>query len=148
MWFDLFPSASSRSDFDSAHLLWKYQKGSSSKQYSSWTYSLISCIISSKTFVTDTTYIGFQFGFFLFFLGMIPAFHSCFFVLLNILHNILLLKKVWCLRQKVFLLHLGGANVYYFLKEVSGCLCGHPQREQNWQVYRIQVWNDSKLFQL
>lgn len=31
-------------------------------------------------------------------------------------------------QAKVFLLHSGGANVYYFLKEVSGCLCGHPQR--------------------
>lgn len=68
------------SDFDTAHLLWKYQKGSSSKQYSSWAYSLISCIISSRTFVTDTTYIGFQFGFFFlfFFLGRIPTSHSYF----------------------------------------------------------------------
>lgn len=48
---------------------------------------------------------------------------------LTILHNILLLKKVLCLRQKVFLLYLGGANVCYFLKEVSGCLCGHLHRE-------------------
>lgn len=62
-----------------------------------------------------------------------------FFFLLNILHNILLLKKVWCLRQKVFLLHLGGANVYYFLKEVSGCLCGHPQREPREKKTRVSV---------
>lgn len=106
----------------------KHQNGSSSKQYSSWAYSLISCIISSRTFVTNTTYIGFQFGGFcsFFFLGMIPVLIHIFFSL-NILHNTLL-KKVLCLRQKVFVLHSGGANAYYFLKEVSGCLCGHPQR--------------------
>lgn len=91
-----------KADFDTAHLLWKYHKWSSSKQYSSWAYSLISCIISSRTFVIDTTYIGFQFGFFFFFfLDMIPASHSYFFSL-NILHNILLLKKGFKSQAKKF----------------------------------------------
>lgn len=60
---------------------------------------------------------------------MIPAFHSFFFFPFEYIAQYFIIKKVWCLGQKVFLLHLGGANVYYFLKEVSGCLCGHPQRE-------------------
>lgn len=42
-----------------------------------------------------------------------------------------IIKKGFMSQAKVFLLHLGGANVYYFLKEVSGCPCGHPQRGQN-----------------
>lgn len=57
----------------------KHQNGSSSKQYSSWAYSLISCIISSRTFVTNTTYIGFQFGgFVLFFSRYDSCSHSYF----------------------------------------------------------------------
>lgn len=57
----------------------KHQNGSSSKQYSSWAYSLISCIISSRTFVTNTTYIGFQFGgFVLFFSKYDSCSHSYF----------------------------------------------------------------------
>lgn len=110
--------------------------------------------ISSRTFVTDTTLTGFQLGFFFFFPFFFFLFlNKCVFQVLihtfplNILHNILLLKKVLCLRQKVFL-PTGGTNVYYFLKEVSGCLCAHPRRGQNVQVYRLQVWNDSKLFLL
>lgn len=67
---------------------------------------------------------------------MFPGSHI--FFSLNILHNILLLEKVSCFRQKVFL-HSGGANVYYFLEEVSGCLCGHLQRGQNGRACRIQV---------
>lgn len=113
---------------------------------------IISSIISSRAFVTDT-FTGFQFGFFFFFFPFSFFFlNKCYSVShsyfsLNILHNILLLKKVLCLRQKVSL-HTGGTNVYYFLKEVSGCLCAHLQRGQNVQVYRLQVENGSKLFLL
>lgn len=61
---------------------------------------------------------------------MIPAFHSFFFSF-EYIAQYFIIKKGLMSQAKVFLLHLGGANVYYFLKEVSGCLCGHPQKEQN-----------------
>lgn len=116
--------------------------------HSGWAVFSVSCIISSRTFVTDTTCTGrlqfvfslgcfFSFFFFcLFFLNKYVSGFSYYFFFEYIAHFII--RKEFCFRQKVFL-HPGGTNVYYFLKEVSGCLCGHLQRGQNGRACRIQV---------
>lgn len=82
-----------KADFDTAHLLWKYHKWSSSKQYSSWAYSLISCIISSRTFVIDTTYIGFQFGFFFLFFSRYDSCFSFIFLFFEYIAQYFTIKK-------------------------------------------------------
>lgn len=104
----------------------------------------VSCIISSRTFVTDTTYTGrLQFVFFLgwFFFLFLNKHVSWFsyFLFFEYIAQHFIIRKGFTFQAKSFFFHPGGANVYYFLKEVSGCLCGHLQRGQNGQACRIQV---------